>query len=428
LEGLKNTSICRDDLTHTILGYNTIKHLVKNYPHKQISSVVRKMLPQLSEGDADSFVNIIEESSKQSDVLGDVKTCETIRIPGNCMVKVKGRTRVNIDTGGEKEILFQPLIEFEGENDLIVYESMDVLKWGKSHNINVGVYNPTSEEIVLRKGTILGSVFDISMAINLPSSSLEDIAQVNSVEVETPEEPEAWFDQVDLKHLDEEKRDAMKKTLLNLSDGFSKRKNDIGFIPDFHMPINLSDNIPISEAYRQVPRLLYDEVKSHINDLLANGWVRQSQSPYSSPMVCVRKKDGSLRLCVDYRKLNAKTIPDRQPILRVQDLLDGLGGQKWFTTLDMSQAYHQGQISEESRKFTAFSTPWSLYEWVRMPYGLTNAPACFQRYMNDCLYHLRDRICIVYLDDILIYGRTFEEHQRNVETVIKVLISKGIKL
>ena len=94
----------------------------------------------------------------------------------------------------------------------------------------------------------------------------------------------------------------------------------------------------------------------------------------------------------------------------------------------MSQAYHQGQISEESRKFTAFSTPWSLYEWVRIPYGLTNAPPCFQRYMNDCLYHLRDRICIVYLDDILIYGRTFEEHQRNVETVIKVLIAKGIKL
>ena len=100
--------ICRDDLTHTIIGYNTIKHLVKNYPHKQIAAVVKKMLPNLSEGDAESFVNIIEESSNQSDVLGDVKTCETVRIPGNCMVKVKGRTRVNIDTGGEKETLFQP--------------------------------------------------------------------------------------------------------------------------------------------------------------------------------------------------------------------------------------------------------------------------------------------------------------------------------
>ena len=194
------------------------------------------------------------------------------------------------------------------------------------------------------------------------------------------------------------------------------------------MIIKLADIIPVSEPYRQIPRMLYQKVKNHINNLLMNGWIRQSNSPYSSPMVCVRKKCGGLRLCIDFRKLNQKTIHDKQPIPRMQDLIDGLGGQKWFSTLDMSQAYHQGQIEENSRKFTAFSTPWSLYEWVRIPYGLTNAPPCFQQYINDCLSDLRDHICLAYLDDILIFGRKFEEQVRSLKIVLRVLMKKGIKL
>ena len=94
----------------------------------------------------------------------------------------------------------------------------------------------------------------------------------------------------------------------------------------------------------------------------------------------------------------------------------------------MSQAYHQGEISEESRKLTAFSSPWSLYEWIRIPYGLMNAPPCFQRYINECLYNLKDKICVAYLDDILIFGKSFSEHCENVIKVLKCLKSQGIKL
>ena len=94
----------------------------------------------------------------------------------------------------------------------------------------------------------------------------------------------------------------------------------------------------------------------------------------------------------------------------------------------MSQAYHQGEIHVDSRKYTAFSTPWSLYEWVVIPYGLRNAPQTFQRYMNDCLEDFRDKICIAYLDDILVFGETFEKHQQNLETILQVFREKGIKL
>ena len=171
---------------------------------------------------------------------------------------------------------------------------------------------------------------------------------------------------------------------------FSKSKNDVGRIKDFKLDIKLTDEIPVAEPYRKISRNFYNEVKSHLNDLLAQGWIRESYSPYASPMVCVRKKDGGLRLCCDFRKLNKKTIQDMQPIPRIQDILDNLKGQVWFTTLDMSQAYHQGELTENATKYSAFVTPWNLFEWVRVPYGIMNAPAGFQHFINNCLAPLHD--------------------------------------
>lgn len=209
---------------------------------------------------------------------------------------------------------------------------------------------------------------------------------------------------------------------------FSTSITDIGDIKDFQMPINLVDQIPVAQPYRRIPPHLYQEVKNYINDLVTNGWVRESLSSYSSPIVVVRNKNGSMRMCIDYRALNLKTIPDAQPIPRIQDILDTLHGQKWFSTLDMSKAYHQGYIEERFRHLTAFATPWTLLEWIRIPFGLRNAPPAFQRYINLVLGDLKGSICEPYLDDILVYARTFEDHVQNLRVVLKRLLARGIKL
>ncbi|KAL1268476.1 hypothetical protein QQF64_033839 [Cirrhinus molitorella] len=139
-----------------------------------------------------------------------------------------------------------------------------------------------------------------------------------------------------------------KRMLFEESGAFARNDDDMGCVPSLQMSINLTDNIPVQRAYSSVPKPLHTEVREYIQDLLARGWIVKSKSPYSAPVVCVRKKDGTLRLCVDYRLLNKKTIPDRHPLARIQDLTDMLGGYSWFSILDQGKAYHQGFIAEGS--------------------------------------------------------------------------------
>ena len=146
---------------------------------------------------------------------------------------------------------------------------------------------------------------------------------------------------IDLSDFTVEQRELASQLLVKQSNVFAKDDDDIGMTPNLQMNIRLHDTTPVQKNYVAVPRFLYPEAKSSIEDLLNRNFIRKSMPSYSSPVVCARKKDNSLRLCVDYRELNRKTHVDRHPIPRVQKTLDNLGGSAWFSTLDQGKAYHR---------------------------------------------------------------------------------------
>lgn len=168
---------------------------------------------------------------------------------------------------------------------------------------------------------------------------------------------------------------------------------------------------------------------AEINKLKTKGLIEESVSPWSSPLVLVQKKDKTWRLCVDYRRLNAQTIKDAYPIPRIAEDLYELSGSSWFTSLDINMAYHQIPMRDSDKEKTAFGTPrGGLYQYTVMPFGLCNAPGTFQRAIEHTLRGLQWHVAVLYLDDIIVYSKHFEEHLRNLSLVFDRLENANLKL
>ncbi|UYV61745.1 K02A2.6-like [Cordylochernes scorpioides] len=192
--------------------------------------------------------------------------------------------------------------------------------------------------------------------------------------------------------------------------------------------INTGDQTPIKQRpYRVAPserRLIQDEV----NKMIENHIVKPSESPWSSPVILVRKKDGTWRFCVDYRRLNKITKKDVYPLPRIDDSLDSLAGSSYFYTMDLRSGYWQIEVDEKDREKTAFITPDGLYEFQVIPFGLCNAPATFERMIDSVLGSLKWNMCLCYLDDIVVYAPTFEEHLRRLQLVLSCIQKAGLSL
>ena len=178
---------------------------------------------------------------------------------------------------------------------------------------------------------------------------------------------------------------------------------------------------PVAKApYRLAPAEM-QELSTQLQELLDKGFIRPSFSRWGAPVLFVKKKDGTLRMCIDYRELNKLTIKNRYPLPRIDDLFDQLQGSSYYSKIDLRSGYHQLRIQEESIPKTAFRTHYGHYEFLVMPFGLTNAPAVFMDLMNRVCKPYLDKFVIVFIDDILIYSKSQEEHEQHLRLILKLL-------
>lgn len=183
----------------------------------------------------------------------------------------------------------------------------------------------------------------------------------------------------------------------------------------------LPGTTPIANRHNCMSSIEQEELKKQLAELMEKGFVRPSTSPWGSPVLFVKKKDGLMRMCIDYRELNKVTIKNKYPLPRIDNLLDQLKGAKYFSKIDLCSGYHQMKIREQDIPKTAFVTRHGQFEFTVVAFGLTNAPAYFMNMMNKIFMEELDRFVVVFIDDILVYSKTREEHEKHLRIVLEKL-------
>ncbi|CAF1570065.1 unnamed protein product [Adineta ricciae] len=296
--------------------------------------------------------------------------------------------------------------------------------------------NSTSSLQTITKGTIIGQIkyYEDKKWYYVDPSDLSDHPPYMASITHKSAPSNSHLSNTDsltklLCHLPKHQQDRIKYVLskhtqlFNLSKASTIQSNDVYHripIPSHHQPIQC---YPYRKSLKET-QIINDQIK----EMLDNRIIRPSSSPWSSPVVIIPKKDGSPRFCVDYRRLNLITERDVYPLPRIDDIIDRLAGSQYFSTLDLKAGYWQIPIAEEDKKKTAFVTTDGLFEFNVLPFGLSNAPASFQRIMNSILGTLRWDITLVYLDDIIIYSKSFEKHVAHLDLVLTALAKANVKL
>lgn len=294
--------------------------------------------------------------------------------------------------------------------------------------IPVRIVKPELTAVFLKKGTRLGEL----EVLNETGGYYENMLMMTEKELADAPFPSNRVTEISkeikIGELSSEVKKKLCQVLEEYQDVFSSSKMDIGCTPLIHHSIDTGDSPPIAVAPRRIPIALEEKVDKMIEELLKNDIIQPSESPWNAPIVIVAKKNGDIRLCVDYRKLNAVTKRTVYPIPATSQLLDCLNGSIFFSTLDLSQGYHQIPMAPQDIPKTAFATRRGQYEYKRMPFGLSTAPATFQRLMHIAFKNENWEKCLIYLDDVLIFGRSAEEHLARLKAVLQRVREAGLKL
>ena len=298
----------------------------------------------------------------------------------------------------------------------------------KSGRVKLPVMNVTDNPLHISPRTVLGEAVDAAPHVDVKIQS----ATVSAVHANpSNDSPPSSVDLSKFPFPDDmphEHRSCLERLIRENADIFSWSDMDLGFTNLVEHRIVLTTDEPIAQPSRRIPPQALADVKAHLEQLLAKNIIRPSSSPYASPIVVVRKKNGDIRLCCDFRGINLKTRRDKFPLPKIEESLDALGGAKFFSSLDLASGYHQVAMAEEDIEKTAFVCPYGLFEWMRLPFGLCNAPSTFQRFIQKAMHGYLFDILLAYLDDILVYSTDFQQHLSDLQKVFQRLREVGVKL
>ena len=311
--------------------------------------------------------------------------------------------------------LIEPL---QNHNEMYLIASA-IVTVPKDRENYIRILNPTKSNITLyskQKVAVLSEAPTncVVSSVNLPDEDVQPSLDKFLAE--------------DLQKLNNEERQAAEKLLEQYSHVFARDKWDLGRCGLHKLQIKLKEDAqPSGVPYRAINPTKRKALKEFVNNLLTKDLIEPTHSEWAAPTVLVPKKDGSYRLVIDYRKLNSQTVKTSWPLPRIQDILGSLQGCCCFSNLDIATGFHQME-TEEDPHLTSFITPFGLYQWKRMPMGLCNAYGAFQRLMELVLTGLTYEILLVYIDGIIVYGRTFEEHLKNLAITLGRIEEANLKI
>ena len=305
---------------------------------------------------------------------------------------------------------------------------------GDSGESTLVIANSGQEPVVLEEGDVIGSLQQCEV-MQLDGNSAQEDSQAICVSTVQPlldddqrvEKLQSALDLSSIALAPDDQRQLL-SLVAEFSHLFALDDRELGHTSFVTHKIDTGDSLPSRQPPRRVPYALRGHVHELTEKMLERGVITPSASPWASPVVLVAKRDGSTRFCVDYRRLNSVTKQDVFPLPRIDESLDLLAGTRYFSSLDLASGYWQVGMDPASQEKTAFTTNTGLYEFTVMPFGLCNAPATFQRLMEGVLAGLARERCLVYLDDVLVMGKTFAEHLYNLREVFGRLSTAGLKL
>jgi hypothetical protein len=318
------------------------------------------------------------------------------------------------------------------DQSLTIASSLNKPKQG---HIGIRMMNLSAKDVQLYHGMHIG-VFSPVEAIGPELASTDEkscnedcyrIATATSQEITVPEHLKALFERSAIE-LPAAETARLATVLQEYEDIFMKPEEPLPGTNMTSHHIETGNAAPVRQAPCRIPIHQKPIVEEELQKMLKDGIVEPAEGPWASPIVLVKKKDGSTRFCIDYRKLNDLTRKDAYPIPRIDDTLDMLSGAKYFSTLDLASGYWQVPVAEEDKEKTAFSTHIGLFQFNRMPFGLCNAPSTFERLMEQVLKGLQWQVCLLYLDDIIIFSHNLNDHFQRLTTVFQRIREANLRM